>query len=231
MKPDEETVSKVGPIWRELYGGLWHTTHPERFLGILECGAILPEPNIPDSDRWFTLEGRKNYPYARFIGGVSLFDFHQFDPQKYDAEFPHGSFWSFVPYHRVWRGTVWIEIDREQASPHFVSGPDLLTRWKTGGDLGHNFMPILEAAHVGPIPLTAFKKCLFIREGDEGRFHEIGVTESDRPAYEELLSGWRKVCEKPADSLLELLAKRMAPDRIAEAQRLAREWEPKKEGK
>jgi len=61
----------------ELHGGLWHSTHPERFTGILQSGAILPEPNMQDSDRWKTSRGRGFYPYVRLIGGVSLFDFHR----------------------------------------------------------------------------------------------------------------------------------------------------------
>src|SRR5882672_4084889 len=61
-----------------LLGGLWHTTYPERFDGILKTGAILPEPVIPDADRWATSRGREHYPYVRMLGGVSLFDFNQF---------------------------------------------------------------------------------------------------------------------------------------------------------
>jgi hypothetical protein len=33
-------------VLSEVYGGLWHTTHPGRFKGILASGAILPEPGI-----------------------------------------------------------------------------------------------------------------------------------------------------------------------------------------
>jgi hypothetical protein len=46
-------------VLRELLGGLWHTTHPDRFEMILRSVAILPEPDIPDNERWSTFEGPK----------------------------------------------------------------------------------------------------------------------------------------------------------------------------
>jgi len=46
-------------ILPELVGGLWHTTHPDRFERILKAGAILPEPDIPDKERWKTAEGSR----------------------------------------------------------------------------------------------------------------------------------------------------------------------------
>ena len=195
MNPDEETVKEVGPIWRELHGGLWHTTHPERFVGILECGAILPEPEeIPDGDRWGTSQGPNHYPYVRSIGGVSLFDFHEFDPKSYQSKHPISNWREFVPYRRVWGGAVWIEIDREHTSPCFLSGSDLLTKWKSSGDLGHNLMPVIEAAYLGPLPLAALRRALFIRAVD-GRFHELQITEFSRSAYKALLNGWREDCK------------------------------------
>ena len=196
MNPDEETVKEVGPIWGELHGGLWHTTHPERFVGILECGAILPEPKkIPNDDRWSTSQGPKHYPYVRFIGGVSLFDFHEFDPKSYQSKCPNSNWREFVPYRRVWDGAVWIEIDREHTSPCFLSGGDLFTKWDSSGDWGHKLMPYIEAAYLGPLPLTALRRALFIRAMDYGRFHELEIREFSRSAYEVLLNGWREDCK------------------------------------
>lgn len=40
---DEKNGKRGGSIWREPHGGLWHTTHPERFGRILESGAILAQ--------------------------------------------------------------------------------------------------------------------------------------------------------------------------------------------
>jgi hypothetical protein len=61
-------------VLKELAGGLWHTTHPDRFKKILESGGIWPEPDIPENERCGTRDGRESYSYVRFIGGVSLFD-------------------------------------------------------------------------------------------------------------------------------------------------------------
>ncbi len=35
-----------GRVLQQLYGGLWHTTHPERFEAILASGAIRAEPIV-----------------------------------------------------------------------------------------------------------------------------------------------------------------------------------------
>lgn len=52
-------------VLAELGGVLWHTTHPDRFPHILAEGAILPEPDMSDSERWGGIS------YARSLGGVS----------------------------------------------------------------------------------------------------------------------------------------------------------------
>jgi hypothetical protein len=85
-------------ILKELVGGLWHTTHPDRFTKILETGGISPEPDIPERDRWGTRNGRESYSYARFIGGVSLFDLHEFGPESYTNTFPASSWHYFIPF-------------------------------------------------------------------------------------------------------------------------------------
>ena len=48
-----------------LYGRLWHTTHPDRYSGILTSGAILPEPNLPDLEREKTRDGKDGYSFVR----------------------------------------------------------------------------------------------------------------------------------------------------------------------
>jgi len=152
---------------RELYGGLWHMTHPERFKAIMASGALLPDPEVPDGDRWGTSQGPGHYPHVRTLGGVSLFDFDQFDAEEYSERCPSSSWCEFVPYRQDWGCSVWIEIDRIQASPQLVSGPDLVARWKADKAYGHNIMPYIEAAHLGPLPRTAFKRAFLVREEDD----------------------------------------------------------------
>lgn len=166
--------SKRGPVLRELYGGLWHTIHPERFEAILASGALLPDPEVPDGDRWGTSQGPDYYPYVRTLGGISLFDFDQFDAETYSERCPNSSWCEFVPYQQHWGCSVWIEIDRIQAGPQLISGPDLVARWKADSAYGHNIMPYIEAAHLGPLPRTAFKRAFLVREEDD-QFNSLDV--------------------------------------------------------
>lgn len=161
-------------ILTELYGRLWHTTHPDRFESILISSAVLPEPDIPDGDRWKTSQGKGYHPYVRTLGGVSLFDFDQFDPESYGKKCPMSSWYEFVPYRTVWGRSVWIEIDREQVAPQIISGYDLVARWKSDNAYRHSIMPYIEAAHLGPLPRTAFKRAFLVREGDS-EFHPLAL--------------------------------------------------------
>ena len=149
-------------VLAELFGGVWHTTHPERFEQILECGAILPEPKIPERERWGTASGPECYPYVRSIGAVSLFDFRDFDAESYSAEYPSSSWEYFVPCHISWGCAVWIEIDHESIAPAFISGIELRARRKAEGSF-RRIMPLIEAAHIGPLPYRAFKRCFSVR--------------------------------------------------------------------
>lgn len=155
-----------GLVLAELHGRLWHTTHPDRFQAILTSGAILPEPENPNPDRWRTVGGQDYCPYARKLGGVSLFDFDQFDPETYGEKYPCSSWYEFVPYREDWGSSVWIEIDREQVAPQVVSGSDLVARWNSERAYRNNFMPYIEAVHVGPLPRKAFKRAFLVSKGD-----------------------------------------------------------------
>jgi hypothetical protein len=159
-------------VLRELHGRLWHTTHPDRFKDILTSGAILPDPNMPDSDRWGTSQGPDHYPYVRTLGGVSLFDFDQFDAETYSNKCPMSAWYEFVPYRECWGCSVWIEIDRKQVDPHMVSWSDLVARWKADNAYQHKIMPYIEAAHLGPVPRTAFERAFLVRKGD-GQFYPL----------------------------------------------------------
>jgi hypothetical protein len=154
-------------ILGELCGRIWHTTTEERFEGILRSGEISPEPDIPDSDRWSTGLGPEHYPYVRSFGGVSLFDFRQFNAEAYSKKYPLSQWRAFVPCQRSRNSAVWIEIDREQVSAQFISGPELVARWEAEKAHGHKIMPQIEAAHVGAVPRRAFKKALLVRINDD----------------------------------------------------------------
>jgi hypothetical protein len=153
-------------ILRELQGGLWHTTHPDRFASILESGAILTNPDILERERWGTAIGEDGYPYVRTLGGVSLFDFYQFDRQVYDEKYPGSSLYYFVPCQLQWDSAVWIEIDREKIAHGFISVIELLKKWKSEKSY-RRFMAEIEAAHLGPVPVSAFRRAFRISKGED----------------------------------------------------------------
>ena len=118
----------------------------------------MPEPPIPDSQRWGAATGRGLYPFVRSIGGVSLFDFVCFDEIAYSTKYPHSMWKTFVPCFSEWEEAVWIELDRAAIDKGFLGGVVLLELWKERNELGRKIMPIIEAAHVGPVPVSAFRK-------------------------------------------------------------------------
>jgi hypothetical protein len=161
-------------VLQELTGRLWHTTHPDRFSKILSTGAILPDPPcLSNSERWGALADNDHLPYVRYLGGISLFDFDQFDRETYSARNPSSSWAYFVPYHSSWECAVWIELNRSDfVPPQFISGSELLAKWKADQAYGHNFMPEIEAAYLGAIPIKVFKRAFEVRKGN-GEIREL----------------------------------------------------------
>ncbi len=168
---------KLQDVLAELVGGVWHTTSQDRYLRILECGAILPEPDI--SERWGTAAGPAGHPYVRSIGGVSLFDFRGFEAGGYSAEYRFSSWEYFVPCHLSWDSAAWIAIDHEALGSAFISGVELLARWKAEGSL-RRIMPLIEAAHIGPLPCRAFKKAFSARREPEDPHSLAAVLKAGR---------------------------------------------------
>ncbi|SFU15542.1 hypothetical protein SAMN05444141_11146 [Pseudovibrio denitrificans] len=153
---------RADDLLKVLKDGLWHTTSMKRFWAIMEKKAILPEPDIPDRERYNTGNGKKNYPFVRSLGGISLFDFSDFDPEKYSENYPMSSWYNFVPYPRSRNLAVWIEINRQHASPNLISTTELMDRWNNEKAYGHNVMPHIEAGHIGPISIDAFKRAFSV---------------------------------------------------------------------
>jgi hypothetical protein len=152
------------PFPVELVERLWHTTSPSRYEAIVASGSILPNPTLPDSERWKTSRGPEFHPYVRVLGGVSLFDFRGFEPDVYSAKYPMSSWRTFVPYRREWKAAIWIEIDRILITDNYLDPPQLLTRWKGESAERHTIMPMIEGVHVGPIPAQAMLRVLEISE-------------------------------------------------------------------
>lgn len=146
-----------------LVNRIWHTTTEERFKSILSDGAILPEPVIPDSERWGTAMGPEKYPFVRSIGGVSLFDFRDFQSEQYEHRYPNSSWRTFVPCRTKNESAVWIEVRLSEIEGNFVDGLTLLNRWKRSREQHRKLMPLIECAHLGSIGVNAFGKIYIYR--------------------------------------------------------------------
>ena len=154
--------------------GIWHTTSVERFEGILAAGGILPEPPIPDMDRWGTAFGPSHYPFVRSIGAVSVFDFSGFDEATYEEKYPLSMWRTFVPCFSKWSESIWIELDRSAIKDRFIDGKAVIERWKQQNELRGNIMPIIEAAHIGRIPISVFRRVYKYNKHDQ-EFRQIQI--------------------------------------------------------
>jgi hypothetical protein len=155
-----------------LRNGIWHTTSVDRFNAIVRSGSISPDPPIPDSDRWSTGNGPDSFPYVRVLGGVSIFDFTDFDEIHYGANYPASPWYAFVPCLDKWEASIWIELDRELLGDAFISGAALMKRWEVENAFRNKIMPLIEGAHIGPIPISAFLR-VFRYCGEQ--WHQIGT--------------------------------------------------------
>lgn len=128
--------------------------------------GILPDPELPDKERWKAARGPHYYPLARTLGGVSLFDFHDFNPEEYSEKYPLSSWSYFVSYLLEWNCAVWIEINREQVASNFISASEVVSRWNAEKARRHTIMPHIEAAYIGILPRTAFRRAFVVRKDD-----------------------------------------------------------------
>ena len=167
----EAAQSMSDDVLGVLIGGLWHTTSTDRYNSIIRDGYILPEPNISEAERWATKMGKDLYPFVRTLGGVSLFDFKDFDPNEYSERCPNSSWYEFVPFREIWQSAVWIEINRDTVKDNFISGNEHIERWKAEEAYRHRIMPFIEAAHIGKIPVSSFRRVLLV---NSDRIEELG---------------------------------------------------------
>jgi hypothetical protein len=130
---------------KELDGRLWHTTTPKRFMSIRSGGSILPDP------------------YVRTLGGVSLFDFADFDPTTYNDRYPFSTWREFVPFRDEVGSAVWLEVDREKVAGSYIDPISLMKKWKKdGANLRHIAMPEIEGAHIGALPTASLLRVVVI---------------------------------------------------------------------
>ena len=57
-------------------------------------------------------------------------------------------------------GAIWIELDIDIIKKDFIDGITLIKQWDQQKAHRHKIMPRIEAAHIGPVPIKAFKRVL-----------------------------------------------------------------------
>ena len=119
-----------------------------------------------EDQRRATRCGPAGWPYVRKLGGVSLFDFTEFDVDAYQARYPASTWREFVPFRRDWGASVWIEIDRGKAAKALIGGEDLLARQHKEKMLRYRLMPYIEACHRGDVASDFFVRALVVGNGD-----------------------------------------------------------------
>lgn len=153
-------------IQQNLVGRLWHVTSSQRFQLIKSDGFIRPEPSIPDQERWSTSQGPRWFPFVRFIGGFSLFDFPEgFDIDQYRKRCPSSSLEAFIPYREEWGHAVWLEIDQNKQQGSLIRGSDVWAQCEKEG-AGRRCMPYVEGAHVGDMPIASINGAYIIGKRD-----------------------------------------------------------------
>lgn len=155
----------------ELLGAVWHTTSLSRYRKITKSGAILAEPSLTDNERHGTGGGSKLYPFVRSIGGVSVFDFREFNPIKHYETFKIINWPYFVFGHNHEEDSVWIEIDTDDLSDSFKSAQEIRKMWHKQNS-NRKFMTGIEGAILGSVSINAFKAVL-IYSKDTGEFIKL----------------------------------------------------------
>lgn len=63
-------------------------------------------------------------------------------------------------------------MDRSAIKDSFINGKAVIERWKN--ELRGNIMPIIEAAHIGPVPISAFRRVYKYNKHDK-EFRQIQI--------------------------------------------------------
>lgn len=146
-------------IPNQLKNGVWHTTSVERYKSILKTGFILPEPDIPEEGRWGGGLDENKHPFVRSIGGVSLFDFRNLNQKNNENKCLSTGWHSFVPVQRAWKQAIWININELVLGEEYYCPDALLHKSRVEGNI-RKFIVGVEAAHIGELPVSKFKKVL-----------------------------------------------------------------------
>ncbi len=167
-------------VLRLIKCGVWHTTSRERFESICRDGEIRAEPNIHDSERWSTRSGPRYFPYVRSLGGISLFDFSEFEAKTYNEKYRLSNWDEFVPFRQDWGSAVWIKINRVSVEKNLIAPDRLLARWNIDGG-GRRIMPMIGISRCQPrlrssSLISSAKKSKYLNVAKMARLSKTPIT-------------------------------------------------------
>lgn len=170
-----DRVGHLMPLFRRP-ATFWHRCSEAGLRGITGAGAILP--NTGGRNAW----GYGGTSYGQKIGAVHLFDFTT--PAEADV----------LAVARKWLGyltdkapvTVWLEIDRFMLDRQLVEQQPPFR-----GCQSDQRIPVVEAWHKGPIPLSAVRRVYAFRESEaEQPPVDLGAVDQAAGAIASL--GWQE---------------------------------------
>lgn len=149
-------------IVKILEGSVWHSTRVELYQEILESGAISRNPRISDVSRWAGRRDSGHRPFARIIGGVSLFDFRDNRIATAAVSYPLSNWQRFLVGGGREGPSVWMKVNTDRLNGRFLKPEDLLERWKLESLGGNPIMPGIEAVYLGDVSVLALDEVLLI---------------------------------------------------------------------
>jgi hypothetical protein len=150
----------------ELLGAVWHTTSISRFKRIVSSREIMAEPDIADTARHGTRRGPKLYPFVRSLGGISVFDFQNFDPAEHFKETGALNWPHFVFGHHTEEDSLWIEINTKKLNDSYLSAKEIRHMWHESNS-NRKFMTGIEGAVLKSVPIDAFRNVLLFSKRDQ----------------------------------------------------------------
>ena len=166
-------------------------TRAERYAKIISSGGIDPNPEgVPDVERWSAQRGERGFSFVRYIGGVSLFDFINWNID----ECANGCVrpdqltcgWAdFIPVLK-WNGnsldsSVWIEINYDAVKHNLRLNKELVCLERAAreqsGD-SRTLLPCVEAAHIGRISCSALVRAFAVGRADK-KTHPLPLSASE----------------------------------------------------
>lgn len=157
--PEKSGGRSNAPNWidrallAELDGRLWHIADPFGWAGILRDQIIRHDA-----------PAKYAKSFCRSIGAISLFDLSCSDR----GVLPPASHWSAWLMADSEPPCYWLEISRAHIEPNILCPSEMLARWQEASKSGERNLRMIEgveAAHVGPIPLSSVPRVLQLERG------------------------------------------------------------------